>query len=592
MKVQVSKSKNSCSYYIAKGFRDPKTKKATTKIVKKLGTEEDIRAKIGPDADIMQWCKARANELEEQEKEKTRKVSVSYDPNALITPNERRVFNCGYLFLQSIYSSLNLKKMCEKIADEHRFSYDLNAILSRLIYGRILEPSSKRATFEFSHELLEQPKFEQHQIYRALSVLQESSEAIQASLYKSSNKQERRKTGVLYYDCTNYFFEIEKEDEFRRYGMSKQHQPLPLVQMGLFMDTNGMPLAFDMHPGNTSEQGTLTPLEKRIMKDFGISKFVVCTDAGLSSMTNRQFNSQGERHFITTQSLKKLKSHLKKWALSPDGWHCISSDKEFNLDDICAKADNSETDFKLRDELYNTIFYKVRRIKEKDANGDYFEQNFISTFSLKYRDYSRSIRNEQLDRATTAIKNGSVKNHRKGPNDPMRFTKRTSVTKEGEVANQDVWEIDPEKIAKEEAFDGFYGLATSLDVDDLPSILKVAAGRWEIEECFRIMKNELKARPAYMSREDRLRAHFLTCFIALLVYRILEKKLDHKFSCSQIIDTLKKMRMEYVRGEGWHPIYMRTEITDALHEAFGFRTDYELVPESSMKEIIRKTKGR
>ena len=592
MKVQVSRSKNSCSYYIAKGFRDPKTKRTTTKIVEKLGTEEAIRKKIGPDADIMQWCKMRADELDKQEKAKSRKISVSYDPNTLIVPSKRISFNCGYLFLQSIYASLNLKKACIKIADKHRFSYDLNAILACLVYGRILEPTSKRATFEFSHELLEQPNFEQHHIYRALSVLQENSQAIQEVLYKSSDKQNRRKTEILYYDCTNFFFEIEKEDEFRRYGLSKQHQPLPLVQMGLLMDANGMPLAFDMQPGNTSEQSTLTPLEERVMKDFGISKFIMCTDAGLSSTANRQFNSLGKRHFITTQSLKKLRKHLKEWALNPSGWHCNLDEKEFNLDEVCALADDPDTDPVLRNKLYNTTFYKTRRIKEKNSKGEFFEQNLVSTFSLKFRSYARSIREGQLNRAISAIKNGSVKNHRKGQNDPFRFAKRTSITQEGETASKDVWEIDVEKVAEEQAFDGFYGLATSLDVDDLPGVLKVAAGRWEIEECFRIMKNEMKARPAFMSREDRLRAHFLICFIALLVYRILEKKLDNKFSCIQIIDTLKEMCVEQVRGEGWRPLYMRTEITDALHDAFGFRTDYEIVPQASMKKIIRKTKGR
>ncbi len=590
MKVQVSKSKNSCSYYIAKGFRDPKTKRATTKIVEKLGTEESIREKIGPNADIMQWCRTRADELEKLEKEKSRKITVTYDPNSLISSGERITFNCGYLFLQSIYSSLNLNNVCKKISNEHRFNYDLNAILACLIYGRILEPTSKRATFEFCHELIEQPNFEQHHIYRALSVLQENSQIIQEQLYKSSDKQNRRKTEILYYDCTNFFFEIEKEDEFRRYGVSKQHQPLPLVQMGLLMDADGMPLAFDIQPGNTSEQSTLTPLEERVMKDFGILKFIMCTDADLSSTTNRQYNSFAQRHFITTQSLKKLKKHLKQWALDVNGWQCNLGDKVFNLDEVCTLVDDPNTDPKTRNRLYNTTFYKTRRIKEKDSNGNYFEQNLVSTFSLKYRDYARLIREGQINRAVSSIKSGSVKNHRKGQNDPLRFAKRTSITKEGETASKDIWEIDEEKVAQEAAFDGFYGLATSLDVDDLPGVLKVAAGRWEIEECFRIMKNEMKARPAFMSRKDRICAHFLTCFISLLVYRILEKKLDNKFSCIQIIDTLKGMRMEQVRGEGWRPLYIRTEITDALHESFGFRTDHEITSQASMKEIIRKTK--
>lgn len=592
MKVQVSKSKNACSYYVTKGFRDPITGRSTTKVVAKLGNEETIRALIGPDADILQWCRKQADELERQEQARTRKITISYDPTALITSEQRRLFNAGYLFLQDIYYKLGLPQECARIASAHKFEYDLNAVLSRLVFGRVLEPASKRATYEFAQGLIEPAEFEAHHLYRALEVLASESQAIQASLYRASEADTHRHTGVLYYDCTNFFFEIEQEDDFRRYGPSKQHQPLPLVQMGMFMDADGMPLAFDMQPGNESEQKTLTPLEEKVMADFDVTKFIVCTDAGLSSLANRQFNSQGERHFITTQSLKTLKKSLREWALAPDGWRISGSDDIFNLDDIVARYDDPAIDAATRSALRSMLFYKVRRIKEKDSEGKWFEQNLISTFSLKYRDYTRLIRQGQLERAADAIAKGSAARHRKGANDPMRFVSRTSVTSDGEVAEQDIWQIDQAKVAHEAAFDGFYGLATSLDADDVEGIIDVAAGRWEIEECFKIMKDEMRARPVYLSREDRIRAHFLTCFIALLIFRIIEKKLEGRYSCPQIIDTLRAMNMERVRGEGWRPMYMRTDLTDALHKAFGFRTDYEIVPEATMKEIIRATKRR
>lgn len=360
--------------------------------------------------------------------------------------------------------------------------------------------------------------------------------------------------------------------------------------MGMFMDADGMPLAFDMQPGNESEQKTLTPLEKRVMSDFGMSKFIVCTDAGLSSQKNREFNSCGDRQFITTQSIKKLKSHLKRWALDPKGWKAFGKEGLFDLDEVCKFAYALDTPLSVRQALYSKTFYKCRRVKEKTKDGEPFEQNLVSTFSLKYRDYTRSIRSAQIGRAMRAISTGVVKDHRKGPNDPMRFTKRTSITDTGEFANKDIFELDTEKIEKEAAYDGFYGLATSLDVDDVAGILKVAAGRWEIEECFRIMKEEMRARPAFVSRKDRIRAHFLTCFIALVMFRIVEKRLEGRYTCPQIIDTLKSMYMERVRGEGWRPLYTRTKLTDAFHEAFGFRTDYEIISEASMREIIRKTK--
>lgn len=592
MKVQVSRSKNACSYYITKGFRNPATGRPTTKVVEKLGNEESIRARIGPDADVMEWCRARADELEEQERARTRRVTVSYDPTALVAPGERREFNCGYLFLQDAYCSLGLPGECARIASARRFGYDLDAVLSRLVYARVLEPGSKRAACEFARELVEGPGFEPHHAYRALEVLAAESEAIQAALYRASEAASHRRTGVLYYDCTNFFFEIGQEDGFRMYGPSKQHRPLPLVQMGMLMDADGMPLAFDVQPGNESEQGTLTPLEEKVMADFGISRFVVCTDAGLSSLSNRRFNSRGERHFVTAQPLKRLKAHLRRWALAPDGWRAAGSEGTFDLGEVQALADGPETDEEARRALRSTTFYKVRRVREKGADGEWLEQNLVSTFSVRYRDYARSVRRGQLDRAARAIAEGRAGRHRKGPNDPMRFAKRTSVTAAGEVADADVWEIDRAKVAEEAAFDGFYGLATSLDADDVPGVLKVAAGRWEIEECFRIMKHEMEARPVYLSREDRIRAHFLTCFIALLVFRTVERRLGGAFTCPQIVDALRSMEMERVRGEGWRPLYVRTGLTDALHEAFGFRTDYEIVPEASMREIVRRTRRR
>lgn len=264
----------------------------------------------------------------------------------------------------------------------------------------------------------------------------------------------------------------------------------------------------------------------------------------------------------------------------------------FDIGEVQALADDPDTSPEARSSLYAKTLYKARRTRERGADGEWFEQNLVSTFSLKYRDYMRKVRQGQLERAARAIEGGGAGRHRKGPNDPMRFAKRTSVTEDGEVAGVDVWEVDAAKVAREAACDGFYGLATSLDADDVPGILKVAAGRWEIEECFRIMKDEMRARPAFVSREDRMRAHFLTCFVALLVYRVLERRLGGRFTCPQIVDALRGMRMERVRGEGWRPLYTRTGLTDALHEAFGFRTDYEIAPDAAMREIVRKTRRR
>jgi len=342
--------------------------------------------------------------------------------------------------------------------------------------------------------------------------------------------------------------------------------------MGLFMDGDGIPLAFSINKGNTNEQLTLKPLEKKILSDFNLSKFIVCTDAGLASQDNRKFNNKDERAFITTQSIKKLKEHLKKWALDPSGWHLSNDVKTYDISKLDEEKDK------------NNFFYKERWINE---NG--LEQKIIVTYSIKYRDYQRKIRNSQIERAQKTIDTNPTKIKKCNQNDYKRFIKKTNCTADGEVAVNEIYSINTALILKEEAFDGFYAVCTNLD-DNASEIIKVNHRRWEIEECFRIMKSEFKARPVYLSNNDRIEAHFTTCFISLIIYRLLEKMLNENFTCYEIISGLKDMNFYEVKGEGYIPTYTRTDFTDALHEAFGFRTDYQIVNTSQMKKIFRETK--
>jgi transposase len=396
---------------------------------------------------------------------------------------------------------------------------------------------------------------------------------IQAELYKNSMKQYKRNTGVIYYDCTNYFFEIEQEDGLRQYGPSKEHRPNPIVEMGLFMDSDGIPLAFCIHKGNQNEQQTMTPLEKKILSDFQLSKFVVCTDAGLASYDNRKFNNAGGRAFITTQSIKKLKAHIKQWALDPNGW-CLPDDKKlYNINQLNEEKDKEK------------VYYKGQWINE---NG--LEQKLIVSYSLKYRDYQRKIRQNQIERAQKLIDTNPTKLKKANQNDYKRFIAKTNCTADGEVAQKETYSLNTDVIATEEAYDGFYGICTNLE-DDAAAIIKVNSRRWEIEECFRIMKSEFKARPVYLGRDDRIEAHFTTCFIALMIYRFLEKKLGEAFTCHEIIDGLRNLNFLKSKGEGYIPTYTRTDFTDALHEAYGFRTDTQIVNFSQMKNIFKATKS-
>ena len=570
MRLQIIKSKNAQSLYVVKSVYH--NKKRTNKVVEKLGTYENLKESLNEDP--IKWAKNYVEKLNQQEKEGTRNILVKYNPTKIIEKNQQNSFNGGYLFLEKIYYELGLNNICKDISKKYKFEYDLDNILSRLVYGRIIFPASKLATNDLSKRFIEQPNFELQHIYRALEVISKETDFIQSELYKNSLKVSKRNTNILYYDCTNYFFEIEEESGLRQYGPSKEHRPNPITQMGLFMDGDGIPLAFNISSGNTNEQVTLTPLEEKILEDFKLSKFIVCTDAGLASYANRKFNDKDERAFITTQSIKKLKKHLMDWALSADGWHLTGHNKEYNINEI----NENEEIFK------DKIFFKERWIKENDL-----EQKLIVTYSLKYKNYQRQIRNSQIERAKNAITTKTFKLDKYNQNDYKRFIKRTNITAEGEIAEKKILSINNEIIEKEEKFDGFYGVCTNLE-DNAEEIIKVNQRRWEIEESFRIMKSEFKARPVYLSRDDRITAHFTTCFLSLVLLRFLEKKLEEKYSSSKIIDCLREMNFMESIGNGYIPTYTRTDLTDDLHDKFGFRTDYQIITNYSLKKIFKKIK--
>lgn len=569
MRLQIVKSKNAASLYVVKSIF--KHGKRTSKVVEKLGTYTELLKTLDGE-DPINWAEKYVDELNRKESEQKREVLIKYSPVKQITKNEQHSFNGGYLFLQQIYHALGLHKICKVISNRHKFTYNLDSILSRLIYGRIIFPSSKLATCELARNFIEQPDFELQHIYRALEVLSKETDYIQSELYNNSLNICDRNKGILYYDCTNYFFEIEQEEGLKQYGVSKEHRPNPIVQMGLFMDGDGIPLAFCINKGNGNEQTTLKPLEQKIISDFGLSKFIVCTDAGLASTANRKFNNVQGRAFITTQSIKKLKAHLKDWALDTKEWHISGSNKVYDITELDEKADMDK------------IFYKERWLNE-----DGLEQNLIVTFSLKYRNYQQTIRNCQVERAQKVINTNPKKFKKCNANDYKRFISKSCCTPNGELANREIYGIDTNLIAQEAVYDGFYAVCTNLE-DDASAIIKVNKRRWEIEESFRIMKSEFKARPVYLQRDDRIKAHFTTCFISLMIYRLLEKKLSEKYTCSEIISGLRGMNFYEVKGEGYIPTYTRTDFTDDLHDKFGFRTDYQIVNIKQMKKIFRETR--
>lgn len=575
MYIAVTGSKNNKDVYIYQSFRK-EDGKSSSRIYKKLGKYNTLLEQFGGDKEkLMAWAKDEADKETKLYNQHNGKVIVEFSQAARIPVNETRSFQVGYLFLQALCTELRLDRICRAIKNRHHFRYDLNAILTDLVYARILSPASKLGSYEFCQTLLEPPKYSLPDVYRALSVIAEESSFIQSELYRNSNFIHPRNRQILYYDCTNYYFEVEEENGIKRYGKSKENRPNPIVTMGLFMDADGIPLAFDIFPGNQNEQTTLKPLETEILHDFDCSEFIFCSDAGLGSASNRRFNSFGKRAYVITHSLKKMKQEDRETALNPTQFRRIGSERFIDLRTL------DESD----EEVYNAVYYK-----EIPVITGSMDETLIVTYSPKYKAYQQKIRARQIERAEKIIASPGRKRKGKNQNDPMRFVKKNAVTPDGEIAEKQVFSLDEEQIMKEEMYDGFYAVITNLE-GDVGEIIKINRQRWEIEENFRIMKTEFEARPVYVRRDDRIKAHFLTCYISLLLYRLLEKKIGTQYTASQIIDTLRSMQMTLLNAaNGYIPSYTRTELTDTLHEAFDFRTDYELITKSSMRSIIKKTK--
>lgn len=572
MRLKISKSKNTTLFYIIKDFT--KNGKRSTKVVKRIGNLEEIKTMAG-NIDYNIWLKNYIKDfnLENDNKET---ILIKKSNRKIVEKDSNNNFNVGYLFIKKLYNDLKLDEICNNIQNKYQFHFDLNEILSYLVYARIIYPSSKLETFKQCQNFIEQPKFKLHDEYRALSYIAKNIDYIQENLFNNSKNIINRNSKVIYYDCTNYFFEIDEEDDLRKYGISKEHKPNPIVGMGLFMDGDGIPLSFNIYPGNQNEQKSLIPEENKIINNFKLddSKIVLCTDAGLASDEIKKFNVKDNRGFVITQSLKKLKDEYKKEVFDKSNWRIANDFKNFyNLDTI-------EQDSSLKEKYYDTLFYKIIQTETKSV-----KQDLIVTFSFKYFDYNRNIRNSQIERARKSIENNQITRKGKNQNDYRRFIDSINSTDNGEVAENITYSINQDIIAEEEKYDGYYALTTNL-VGDVNEIFKVVKGRWEIEESFRIMKSDFLARPVNLSREDRIKSHFLTCFISLFLYRLLEKKLEYKYTTSQILNTLRNMNVLESKGDGYIPIYTRTDLTDELHNIFNFRTDYEINTYKNFKKIF------
>lgn len=574
-KLTVTKSKNARCFYIQTSYRK-KDGHISTKTVRKLGSEAKIKELYGVE-DAHEWAKAELAKMRQEEAEGKAGVVVELSPDKLIGTSER-IYNGGDIFIERICSQLGLKAICQQVKSKHNFKFDLWAYVMRMVNSRILHPGSKLSDFINGSRFIEDRDLKLENFYRSLDVIATDINDLQGAVYRHTLQSIGRNTGVIYYDCTNVFFETESDDDFRKYGHSKENRPNPLVQIGMFMDMDGLPLAMCVNPGNMSEQKTLQPLEEVLAEKFGLSKFVVCTDGGLGSKSNRKYNVTEDRNFITVQSLKKLNAHYQQWALSSEGWRLKPRFKD-DVNTRCLHTyDLGQIDL---DEYADDVFYK-----ECLTDEIAYDEHLIVTYSRKYDLYQKQLRAQQIQRAILKINRGEIKRP-KSPNDCRRFMKDTYFDAKGnplEVITSAV--LDQEQIDQESRFDGFNAIATSLD-DDPCVIIKVNSWRWEIEECFRVEKSDLDMRPVYVRNPGRISAHFFICFLALLILKIMQKEHQGTFPIGQIRKTLSGMNFIKLDGFGYIPAFNRTTLTDAIQETAKIRIDKQISTPALIRAAYR-----
>ena len=610
MKLYYDKRLKDPTYYIQQGFRNGK--KTTTKNIKRLGKHSELLLITD---NPLEYAKNEVKKMNEEYRSGRSEFIVTMDFNERIPSTDSPCsnstsLNIGYLYLKDIYAKLNLSDFFKSVSSDRKITYDCNKICQFLTYARILDPASKYGTYDKLDTYYEKPQVEYQHMIRFLDILDRNSDQYLKHLFDNSENIVKRDTSVMYYDCTNYFFETEKPDEeivdevtgeiilgLRQFGISKENKTSPIVEMGLIMDSRGIPISMCIHPGNTNEQLTAVPLEKEVIKMTGNKKFIYCADAGLGSYNIRKFNDMGGRAYIVTQSVKKLGQEIKDIVFNDSNYRLLSNDDAITLKEMRTFNKKDANNLSLYNDftykvipantamdtgLYEEKVYKNGRTKKVKAKGT-LHQYIIVTFSRKMMEYQRTIRERQLERAKKLLRLKDPEKIKKGPNDIRRFLKNTS----SDTAN---YVLDMDKIHEEEKYDGFYAVATNLD-DSAKDILAVAQNRYKIEDCFRIMKTNFDARPVFLRKPERIRAHFLICYTALLIYRLMECKLDDNLThvtTSNLIKTLRNMNVVNMDDMYYKSIYSGSQALDALEKCFELQLNRKYYRPSDLNKIVKK----
>ena len=614
MKLYYDKRLKDPTYYIQQGFRNGK--KTTTKNIKRLGKHSELLLITD---NPLEYAKNEVKKMNEEYRSGRSEFIVTMDFNERIPSTDSPCsnstsLNIGYLYLKDIYAKLNLSDFFKSVSSDRKITYDCNKICQLLTYARILDPASKYGTYDKLDTYYEKPQVEYQHMIRFLDILDRNSDKYLKHLFDNSENIVKRDTSVMYYDCTNYFFETEKPDEeivdevtgeiilgLRQFGISKENKTSPIVEMGLIMDSRGIPISMCIHPGNTNEQLTAVPLEKEVIRMTGNKKFIYCADAGLGSYNIRKFNDMGGRAYIVTQSVKKLGQEIKNIVFNDSNYHLLSNDDAITLKEMRTFDKKDANNLSLYNDfaykvipantamdtgLYEEKVYKNGRTKKVKTKGT-LHQYIIVTFSRKMMEYQRTIRERQLERAKKLLRLKDPEKIKKGPNDIRRFLKNTS----SDTAN---YVLDMDKIHEEEKYDGFYAVATNLD-DSAKDILAVAQNRYKIEDCFRIMKTNFDARPVFLRKPERIRAHFLICYTALLIYRLMECKLDDNLThvtTSNLIKTLRNMNVVNMDDMYYKSIYSGSQALDALERCFELQLNRKYYRPSDLNKIVKNFQNR
>lgn len=647
MKLWYDKRLADPMFYGQVGVRNGK--KVTSKNVKKFGKRSEL-LKITEDPEA--YVKEQIRIINEKEKSGQQELTLQLDFNEKITSDLSRSIsplntrNIGYFYLQHIYRELDVKTFFKNITEDSRISFNPDLVNRFLVYDRILDPGSKLHTFHHKEWYYEEPDLKYQDIMKTMDILEQNYNAYISWLFKKSGKIVKRDTSRCYYDCTNFYFEKESPDDdyvdevtgefipgIRKYGHSKENRPNPIVEMGLFMDRQGIPLSMCIHPGNDSEQITAVPLEKEMIKMFQDAdkncdgSFIYVSDGGLGSASIRLFNSMGGRYFIVTQSIKKMSEKLQEAVFNDfDYWLPVTDKSTGKVTSKSVTVESLKSFDKTAEEnrgLYNSYAYKVINAdnlidlgftEEKVCkNGKIvtrkvkatLKQQIIVRFSRKMMEYQCAVRNRQIERAKAKLGSIDPDTYKKGQNDVTRFIKKTTSTKDGSEVKTE-FSLDTDRIAEEEKYDGYYAYATNIkiefikdetdptikkpDLNDVLDIVSVASRRDKIEECFRIMKTNFNGRPVYHWEREHIIAHFMICYTALLVYRLLEIKLNEgRFHCTtqDIIETLKHMEVGNVEDLYYQALYGGSKTLAALNEAFDAKLDMKRYYPKTLNKTAR-----